>query len=299
MSLRRRSTTHDLAALRLHPDGSRVQQASVSSRPRTSKYTIVDARGNRIARDAGGRNSVKRRRTVDVVVDGQERETIKLSPEDDGDDGDVFVRRRHRRTQSKGKGKQRADESENREDDKESDPEQLDARTKRRISFLRDFSFLDPPEVTIGRSFESKEPSDTTGISFSPPAPELLKSIHHFAACYYRERGQLFDRSTASRTRNRKKHNIYMMAADKMRMSETDNEMWEDRDDNESAEGGGSDGEGNGKDNARVASSHDPDVKDMYKAFDGSALMAIGILMQEQIAHILTSSSRVRQGPQG
>ncbi|KIO12377.1 hypothetical protein M404DRAFT_674826 [Pisolithus tinctorius Marx 270] len=171
MSLRRRSTTHDLAALRLHPDGSRVQQASVSSRPRTSKYTIVDARGNRIARDAGGRNSVKRRRTVDVVVDGQERETIKLSPEDDGDDGDVFVRRRHRRTQSKGKGKQRADESENREDDKETDPEQLDARTKRRISFLRDFSFLDPPEVIIGRSLESKEPSDTTGISFSPPAP--------------------------------------------------------------------------------------------------------------------------------
>ncbi|KAI6100154.1 hypothetical protein F5141DRAFT_1051669 [Pisolithus sp. B1] len=278
MSLRRRSTTHDLATLRLHPDGSRVQHTSVTARPRTSKYTVVDARGNRFARDAGGASSVKKRRKVDIVTDGQERETIRLSPEGDGDDGAVLVRRRHRRAKSKGEGKHDADEGENREDgdeDRVTDHERLDTRTRRRLSFLQDFSFLDPPEIVIGRSFESKDSSDTTGVSFSPPAPELLKSIHHFATCYYHERGQLSDRSGASRKEKRKGQNIHMVAAGETNMSETDDELWEDRDD-ESGQGDDDD-ENAGKDNALATSSHDdPDVKDMYKAFDGSALMAIG-----------------------
>lgn len=291
MSLRRRSTTHDLATLRLHPDGSRVQHTSVSARPRTSKYTVVDARGNRFARDAGGASLVKKRRKVDVVTDEQEREVIRLSPEADDGDGTMLVRRRYRRAKSRdaGEGESREDGEEH----KEVDREQLDTRTKRRISFLQDFSFLDPPEVVIGRSFESKGPSSTTGVSFSPPAPELLKSIHHFATCYYRERGQLSDRSSAFRMEKRKGRNIHMMAAGETNMSETDDEMWEDRDD-DSGQGDDDDDENAGKDdNARATSSHDdPDVKDMYKAFDGSALMAIGILIQEQIAHLLTSSSK-------
>ncbi|KAI6135217.1 hypothetical protein EV401DRAFT_2063510 [Pisolithus croceorrhizus] len=294
MSLRRRSTTHDLATLRLHPDGSRVQQTSVTARPRTSKYTVVDSRGNRFARDAGGASLVKKRRKVDVVTDGRERETIRLSPEGDEDDAAMFVLRRRRRAKSKGEGKRDADEGESQGDgneDKETDHEQLDTRTKRRLSFLQDFSFLDPPEIVIGRSFESKDSSDTTGVSFSPPAPELLKSIHHFATCYYRERGQLSDRSGASRKEKRKGQNIHMVAAGETNMSETDDELWEDRDD-ESGQGDDDD-ENAGKDNALATSSHDdPDVKDMYKAFDGSALMAIGILIQEQIAHMLTSSSK-------
>ncbi|KAI6040440.1 hypothetical protein EDC04DRAFT_2894168 [Pisolithus marmoratus] len=192
MSLRRRSTTYDLATLRLHPDGSRVQQSSASARPRTAKYTVIDAR--------------------------------------------------------------------------------------------------DPPEVVIGRSFESKEPSGTTGVSFSPPAPDLLKSIHHFATCYYGERGQLSDCSRALRMekRERKRENIHMMAA-KTKLSESDEEMWEDQD----GEIGQSDDSDDGVSKARATSSHGPGIKDMYKAFDGSALMAIGILIQEQIAHILTSSSGV------
>lgn len=84
-----------------------------------------------------------------------------------------------------------------------------------------------------------------------------------------------------------------MMAAGETNTSETDDEMWEDRDD-ECGQGDDDNGENAGKDgNARATSSHDdPDVKDMYKAFDGSALMAIGILVQEQIAHLLASSSK-------
>ncbi|KIK11271.1 hypothetical protein PISMIDRAFT_690486, partial [Pisolithus microcarpus 441] len=216
---------------------------------------------------------------------------------DDGD-GTMLVRRRYRRAKSREEGKQDAGEGEGEsredgEEHKEVDHEQLDTRTKRRISFLQDFSFLDPPEVVIGRSFESEEPSSTTGVSFSPPAPELLKSIHHFATCYYRERGQLSDRSSAFGMEKRKGRNIHMMAAGETNTSETDDEMWEGRDD-ESGQGDDGDDENAGKDdNARATSSHDdPDVKNMYKAFDGSALMAIGILIQEQIAHLLTSSSK-------
>lgn len=84
-----------------------------------------------------------------------------------------------------------------------------------------------------------------------------------------------------------------MMAAGETNMSETDDETREDQDD-ESGQGDDDNDENAGKDdNARATASHDgPDVKDMYKAFDGSALMAIGILVQEQIAHLLASSSK-------
>lgn len=63
MSQRRYNTVHDLAALRLHPDGSRVSTSSVQNvRPRGAKHVTQDARGNWIARDAGGLGRVKKRR---------------------------------------------------------------------------------------------------------------------------------------------------------------------------------------------------------------------------------------------
>lgn len=50
----RLSTVYDLASLRLHTDGTRVQQSSRNLRPRVSKVSVRDSRGNWIARDAGG-----------------------------------------------------------------------------------------------------------------------------------------------------------------------------------------------------------------------------------------------------
>lgn len=63
MSQRRYNTVHDLAALRLHPDGTRVSASSSQNlRPRGAKHVVQDARGNWIASDAGGLDKVKKRR---------------------------------------------------------------------------------------------------------------------------------------------------------------------------------------------------------------------------------------------
>jgi hypothetical protein len=70
----RHSTVHDLATLRLHPDGKRVP---VTSPPRFGPYTSRrrnagrDAHGNRIARDAAGLSVVPKRPRM---------------PEDDGEE---------------------------------------------------------------------------------------------------------------------------------------------------------------------------------------------------------------------
>lgn len=55
---------HDLAALRLHPDGSRVALSRANKTSRKAKYTTQDHRGNWIAQDAGGIGRVKTRRAA-------------------------------------------------------------------------------------------------------------------------------------------------------------------------------------------------------------------------------------------
>jgi hypothetical protein len=62
MSSTRRSTVYDLADLRLHPDGTRVNPTS--SNTSTSKLSVLDYRGRRIAQDAGGLGRIPKRKTV-------------------------------------------------------------------------------------------------------------------------------------------------------------------------------------------------------------------------------------------
>jgi hypothetical protein len=50
MTNRRLSTVYDYASLRLHRDGTRVQQSDVNNR----QFAVKDANGNWIATDAGG-----------------------------------------------------------------------------------------------------------------------------------------------------------------------------------------------------------------------------------------------------
>ena len=70
MSLRRRSTVHDLAALRLHRDNSRVLNSESNLSSRRAKYSLRDARGNWIAQDAGGLGKVNKRRSASEPHDG-------------------------------------------------------------------------------------------------------------------------------------------------------------------------------------------------------------------------------------
>lgn len=72
MSSHRLSTVYDYSSLRIHPDGSRVNQSSHNLRPRIAKVAVQDSRGNWIARDAGGSATVKRYRNVrDETSEGE------------------------------------------------------------------------------------------------------------------------------------------------------------------------------------------------------------------------------------
>ncbi|KIJ69820.1 hypothetical protein HYDPIDRAFT_104450 [Hydnomerulius pinastri MD-312] len=292
MSIRRKSTTHDLATLRLHPDGSRVQQSSVNARHRTAGSTIVDSRGNWIARDAGGQNSVKKRRSVSVLTDDGEGEVIELSSDEED----------RKRARSKGKGKQRAGEDRPLEEVSPAQ-DQLNTRTKRRLSFVRDLSFLDPSPYGSSSVRQDASDSDASSgssaqeVTFAEPAPELLKSIHHFASCYYRERGQLFDSSRnyrGSRKERRKqgRDNIHVLAAEtftRQAMGADDSDWIDEEEGEEGADDADEDDDMGGDDSGRETPQNDSARKDMYKAFDGSALMALGIVLQEHIAHTLSS----------
>ncbi|KAG8218952.1 hypothetical protein J3R82DRAFT_4663 [Butyriboletus roseoflavus] len=291
MSIRRKSTTHDLATLRLHPDGSRVQQSSVNARRRTAGYTLVDSRGNWIARDAGGKTSVKKRRNVNSSHAGDaDGEYIDLSGDEE-------------RGRRQSKGKQRARDSQTPEEDLPPEPEseRLDTRTRQRLSFTRDLSFLDPPAVDVSSlEHDHIDHSDATSarepaVLFPDPAPDLLKSIHHFASCYYRERGQLFDSGRNYRGKKKERYkqlqeNIHTVAAHALKHqnidSETEHTETED-DSTEEDESEATDAEDNGREGP--STTVEAYRKDMYKAFDGSALMAIGIVLQEYVAHTLLS----------
>ena len=62
-SSKRRSTVHDLASLRIHPDGTRVS-TSRNARQRKDKHARQDRHGNWVAQDAGGIGRVKTRRAA-------------------------------------------------------------------------------------------------------------------------------------------------------------------------------------------------------------------------------------------
>lgn len=115
-----------------------------------------------------------------------------------------------------------------------------------------------------------------------------MKSIHHFASCYYRERGQLFDSSRNFRGKKKERYkqsqeNIHILAANTLehRNSETEHSEAEDESTEDFAEEDEDDSElmeveDSGRKEARTKA--DAYRKDMYKALDGSALMAIGPL---------------------
>lgn len=167
---------HDLASLRLHPDGSRVQniasssvsaevaveltsaRASANTRTRLVKTTVRDAQGNRIARDAGGRATVKYKRRVRNVVGkgaegsnngeeldsnhGTREHSLDLDGETEGEEGSQGVK---------------------------------DPRAKKRMKFLHDYSFLETnssPQLGLpGPSNLSHSVTD----SFDLPVPSSVR----------------------------------------------------------------------------------------------------------------------------
>jgi len=258
---RRRNTVHDLAALRLHPDGSRVHVID-----RQSKYIAKDPRGNLIAVDAGGSGTVKKRRRVQDPND-EEQETIDI-------DGVVSASEQHDphsddTSKHKGKGKRKVKAVK-------------DPRAKKRQTFYEDFSFVDR---TKPWDWKAEGPS-------AIPSSDLLKCIHYFATEFYTDRGQLLDATRDARRekKQRKLEKQRRQRESENRASETENSTSDEESveiDNRSGTGESSSvAAKGGKGKERL---HGQRVRDMYKIFDGTALMALGMIFQEHVVKLLQS----------
>ncbi|GLB34261.1 hypothetical protein LshimejAT787_0111450 [Lyophyllum shimeji] len=137
-----------------------------------------------------------------------------------------------------------------------------DPRPAKRQKFMEDFEFLTP--VTPSSS-SSEHPL---------PSSDLLKAIHYFASTYYHERGQLLNVTREYRIR-RKENKLRRLEEQKAR--EASGEHDEGEKTIKPVRRGG-----------RIKGAGDREYpKDMYKIMDGSALVAIGMLMQEYVARML------------
>jgi hypothetical protein len=191
MSIRRKSTTHDLATLRLHPDGSRVQQSSINRRTRTAPSTVPDTRGNWIARDAGGKVAVRKTRNASAKVDDEDGKLIDIRLSDELGEDQFTVGK------SK-KGKEKASESD--EENGTGDRTGRNFRARKRRSFTEDSSFLapSPPRCVFPQtestsegdssessSSESDSESDVIKIKLPDPSP-VRADLHSMILAYNR-----------------------------------------------------------------------------------------------------------------
>ncbi|KAI0758190.1 hypothetical protein C8Q74DRAFT_1175066, partial [Fomes fomentarius] len=187
---RRQTTVHDVAALRVHRDGSRVLNSDTNLSSRRAKYATHDARGNWIAHDAGGLGTVKQRRSASQPGEGDDEDS-----EHDGDEGAGSEPSGNR---EKGKG---------RANDKVIEDSELVApnpRAQKRKRFDDDMSYLDfasfPPPSTPPLDAGCLAPLDTP-----VPSSDLLKCLHYFASTYYSAMGQLYDATKDFRQQRKKR----------------------------------------------------------------------------------------------
>ncbi|KAG6819138.1 hypothetical protein H0H93_015031 [Arthromyces matolae] len=231
-------SVYDFSSLRLHPDGSRVEQSSAQNlKLRYAAGAVQDSRGNWFARDAAGAGKVGRYRRV-------------RDEEGDGEDVGEGINEEEEapRTRRKDKGKGKASRS--------------NPRPAKRRKFVEDFEFLTP---------ENPDESSSEPL----PSSDLLKAIHYFSASYYHERGQLFN--ATKEYRNVRKQNKLKRLERQQTRENTADEDWEEDEPIEPPRRGG---------RKKGIVGRVVHRKDMYKMLDGSALMAIGMLMQEFVSRM-------------
>ncbi|EPQ58873.1 hypothetical protein GLOTRDRAFT_69860 [Gloeophyllum trabeum ATCC 11539] len=338
---RRNTTVHDVAALRVHPDGTRVPSSlpakaqdavnagdtfSRGLRPRIAKYTVQDTRGNLFARDAGGLGQVPRRlraaRTEEEEGESSELDRSLVEAKAHGiEDGTTPG------GDNGSRGKKRAAQ------------EVKDRRAKRRREFAEDYNFLPglSPVSGTSRSQPSSQGIVTTDVGYKAtldnaqgrdplynwaiPSSDLLKIIHHFASVHYSGKGQLFDASREARLIKKIRRMKRLQAAEADDGSDTranssspeistmqGGNIQESEESEGSSEGDGGSGDestGSIAETRRDGPSSQANSKhktsrpkrhrrgqaqlrrDMYKAFDGSALVALGMLVQEHVASLV------------
>ena len=148
---RRRTTVHDVAALRVHRDGTRVANSDTNRRSRRAKYTVRDARGNWIAKDAGGLGTV----TLRPGASQKEKEDAEDDDASETGADEELKEEELRASQRKGKGKERAIES----GDEGGEDIAVNARARKRRRFDEDFSFLSPRASPALLPLQTSDPS--------------------------------------------------------------------------------------------------------------------------------------------
>ncbi|PIL37614.1 hypothetical protein GSI_01308 [Ganoderma sinense ZZ0214-1] len=271
MNPRRRTTVHDLAALRLHRDGTRVANSDSNSSSRRAKYTIRDARGNWVAKDAGGLGTVKLRPAASQPEGEQDDDGGESELEVDGE-----LMKEEGVLPKPDKGKGRARES--------GDEEEIAVNTRagKRRRFDEDFSYLDPvtPHIPGGEDPHS-HPAEADPGTFPVPSADLLKCLHYFATAYYTAMGQLYDASRESRKERKIRRGQKFKKTEAAGSSPLS--VGKELDDAQ----GSSDEEDIEFEEDEEGEEDQEIAKDMYKLFDGSALMALGMLFQEHVAGLL------------
>lgn len=144
MSIRRHGTVHDLAGLRLHPDGSRIQPSSSAAGSgqnvvpsiRQGPYMTQDVHGNWIATDAAGVRKIRKKKTVPYVseLDAHDHEENKRKIAEGGLMEEIGF--------AQGSSRRMADDDEDGGEVISDAAGNMDPRRQRRIQFERDFSYL-------------------------------------------------------------------------------------------------------------------------------------------------------------
>ncbi|KAF7370724.1 hypothetical protein MSAN_00705600 [Mycena sanguinolenta] len=142
-------------------------------------------------------------------------------------------------------------------------PPAAEGRSTKRRKIAHDLDFLETSLPHATQPSGSFAPQS----AFAVPSSDLLKYIHHFACNYYSDRGQLFNESRTWRKGRRERKLAKLAAKAKLNSEEEEGTASEP--------------------DADLPKTVIPPRRDMYKTMDGSALLAIGMLLQEQIAQIL------------
>ncbi|KAF9068147.1 hypothetical protein BDP27DRAFT_1448606 [Rhodocollybia butyracea] len=254
----RLGTVFDYSGLRLHDDGSVVLQTPKNLTLRATRRTVRDAHGNWMAKDAGGLISVPKYRRVAVgnkAGDKEEEEAeYEEKSEEEGEEEEMEPAKTNKRTKFK------------------------TSRARKRVKFTTDEEYLAASKTTDNNTELHPE-------SLLPlPSSDLLKCVHHYTSTYYDQRDLLLDASKQYRKERRERK----LAKGALSRSKSQSQV----------ASGSEEDELSGEDTAVAqAAAHqgkavharrtNRDLADMYKAMDGSALMAIGMLIQEHVAELL------------
>jgi hypothetical protein len=266
---KRLTTVHDRAALRVHPDGTRVTT-------RASRYATQDLRGNRTAVNAGGTGNVKKRKRATLSDDGTE------SQEEFDIETDEYQASESQPSTTDSCAGEVEDETEG--EGRKPRRQKKDPRTIKRAQFYQDFDFILGGQLgteTAPASNDTLLPSSVSRgclcalcLVDTLAEQDLLKCLHHFAAKYYSEKGQLIDASRIARQKKRARISTDPGSRSSSRTT-VDSVSGEESDGGSPVTDPGSfitpqASKQKGRQGADL-------VKDMYKMLDGSALVALGM----------------------